>query len=142
MQSASWDDVEQHIEQIEHLVIQGNNPDNARFAYFESDKDTMQAANMLNDDFAVTTKTARVFTKYMNYSVDQAKDEMEICRQMNLIQSKEERLEAAITSRNIRFEDKATVNELTKEGLTQEKAALKHLNVLKLPAEEHKLTTE
>ena len=40
----------------------------------------MQAANMLSDNWAVTTKTARVFAKYMNYSVDQAKDEMEICR--------------------------------------------------------------
>ena len=102
----------------------------------------MQAANMLSDNWAVTNKTARVFTKYMNYSVDQAKDEMEICRQMKLIETPEERLDAASASRDIRFKDKAIVNEFAKEGITQEKASLKHLNVMKLPAEEHKLTTE
>ena len=54
---------------------------------------------------------------------------------MKLIETPEERLDAASTSRDIRFKDKAIVNEMTKEGMTQQKASLKHLNIMKLPAE-------
>ena len=47
--------------QIKHLLIQGYPESLARFAFYQNDKEAMQASNMLLNSYGLCTHTARAF---------------------------------------------------------------------------------